>query len=132
MDVCTYLYFGGDCQEAIDLYARALGAELSHLSRFDQAPEFLRPAGAEHLVFHATLKIGSTVINLSDDPAKERGPFGGFALLVHFDAEADVDRAFGILAEGGRAVVLPAPKMWARRYAVIADRFGLVWKLQFS
>jgi len=132
VDVCTYLFFEGDCQDAIELYVRVLGAELQHLSRFNEAPEFLRPPDGEHLIFHATLKIGSTIINLSDDPAKERRSFGGFALLIHLDTEEDVDRLSQGLTQGGRLRVAPVKTMWARRYAVVSDRFGVVWKLQCS
>ena len=132
MDVCTYLFFDGDCQEAIDLYVRVLGAEVQHLSRFDAAPEFLRPPDGGHLVFHATLKIGSTIVNLSDDPTKERGSFGGFAFLIHLDREEDVDRLTEGLTQGGKVDLAPVKTGWARRYAVVADRFGVVWKLQCS
>jgi PhnB protein len=132
VDVCTYLFFDGDCQEAIDLYVRVLGAELLHLSRFDEAPEFLRPPNGGHLVFHATLKIGSTILNLNDDPTKERGDFGGFALLIHLDREEDVDRLSQGLTQEGRVDLAPVKTMWARRYAVVKDRFGVVWKLQCS
>jgi len=132
MDVSTYLFFGGDCQDAIDLYVSALGAAVMHLSRFDAAPEVLRPLDGEHLVFHARLRIGSTTLNLADNPKKERGDFGGFALLVHLDGEEEVDRVFRSLSEGGEVTVAPVETMWARRYAVVADRFGVVWKLQYS
>jgi len=132
VDVCTYLFFDGNCQEAIDLYVNALGAEVQHLSRFSQAPEFLRPPNGDHMVFHATLGIGSTTLNLSDDPTKERGDFGGFALLVHLDREEDVDQAAKTLAQGGTVNLPPGKTMWANRYAIVTDRFGIVWKLQFS
>lgn len=132
MDVCTYLYFQGDCQDAIDLYVGVLGAELQYLSRFDSAPEFLRPPDGDQLVFHATLKIGSTIINLSDDPVRERGRFAGFALLVHLDHAEDVDRLSEGLKQGGEVNLAPVKTMWARRYAIVTDKFGVVWKLQCS
>jgi len=132
MDVCTYLFFDGDCQEAINLYGNAIGATVQHLTRFDEAPEFLRPPNGNHLVFHATLRIGSTIINLSDDPVKERGKFGGFALLLHLNSEEDVDRVTEGLAHGGTVDLPPETTMWAKRYAIVTDKFGVVWKLQFS
>ncbi len=132
MDASTYLFFEGNCQEAIDLYVSALGADLQHLSRFAEAPPFLRPPNGDHLIFHATLKIGATLINLSDDPSKERGDFGGFALLVHLDQEEDVDRIAQGLAQGGTLELAPETTMWAKRYAIVKDRFGVIWKLQYS
>jgi PhnB protein len=132
MDVCTYLFFNGECQSAIDLYVQALGAELLHLSRFADTSNFLHSADQAGMVFHATLRIGSTLINLSDDPQKERGVFGGFALLLHLDREEDVDRIAAGLAKGGRTNLVPQKTTWANRYCIVIDRFGLVWKLQHS
>lgn len=132
MDVCTYLFFDGNCQEAIECYRSALGAEVQHLSTFADAPEFLRPPNRNHLIFHATLKIGSTIINLSDDPSPARSDFGGFALLVHLDSNDDVDRVFEALAREGKISLVPDSTMWANRYAIVTDKFGVLWKLQHS
>ena len=132
MNVQTYLFFDGCCQRAIEAYVAALGAEVLHLSRFSSAPEHLRSPERDELVFHATLRIGDTLLNLSDDPQCERGAFGGFALLVHMDSPEAVDRAAAALSVGGTADMAPQTTFWGERYAIVTDGFGVVWKLQFS
>lgn len=132
VNVQTYLFFDGCCQQAIELYKEALNVEVVHLSRFSDAPEPLRSIAPPECVFHATLRIGDTLLNLSDDPSQERGPFGGFALLVHLDMARAVDSALEALSEGGQVKMQAEAVPWATRYAIVTDQFGITWKLQFS
>lgn len=132
MNVQTYLFFDETCLSAIELYQRAFNAVLVHITTYQDAPVPLQMSGKEHLVFHSTLRIGETLLNMSDDPAKENGEFGGFALLAHLDSVESVDLAFQVLASHGHVKLPPQSTFWATRYAVIADEFGVTWKLQFS
>lgn len=132
MNVQTYLYFNGRCQDAIELYREALGAEVLYLCRFGEAPEPLRLPGHEDRIFHATLRIGDTLLNLSDDMAMSRGPMGGFSLLVHMDAPERVDMVSRRLAVSGHLDLPAQPVPWATQYAIATDPFGVTWKLQFS
>ncbi len=132
MNVQTYLFFDGCCQQAIDLYKAAIGAELLHLTRFSDAPAALRAPKRDHLVFHATLRIGDTLLNLSDDPMQDKGAFGGFVLLLHLDSPDAVDSAAELLGRGGQIDMAAQEVFWAKRYAIVTDPFGVTWKLQFS
>ena len=38
MSVQPYLFFGGRCEEALEFYRSAVGAEVEMLSRFQDAP----------------------------------------------------------------------------------------------
>lgn len=132
VNVQTYLFFDRCCQQAIELYKEAMQAEVLHLSRFADAPEALRASDREDLVFHSTLRIGDTLLNVSDDPLRERGAFGGFAFLVHLDSPLALDAAVEALAKGGNIDLQAQKVFWAERYAIVTDRFGVTWKLQFS
>ena len=130
MNVQTYLFFNGDAQAAIEQYEAVLGAETQFLMKYKEGPPALMLPGSEEKVFHATLRIGETTLNLSDDLKGERGPFGGFALLVHLDSDAEAERVFAAMAAEG-AVHLPmAETFWASRYGIVTDRFGVTWKVQ--
>jgi len=132
VNVQTYLFFDGCCQQAIALYTQVMQAELLHVTHFSEAPTALKAPGPDHMVFHSTLKIGDTLLNLCDDPTMERGTFGGFVLLAHLDSGDAVDTAAKLLAIDGR-LDLPSQQVpWANRYAIATDRFGVTWKLQFS
>jgi PhnB protein len=70
MQVQPYLFFDGRCEEAIEFYRKALGAEVGMLMRFkdspEPAPEGMVPPGAENKVMHAALRIGGTTVMASD------------------------------------------------------------------
>ncbi len=132
MNVQTYLFFDGSCRHAIELYRQAFGANLLFQVPYSQAPEEIRVVGKDDLVFHATLRIGETLLNLSDDLQNEKGRFGGFALLVHLESGNAVDAALQILSAGGSVELPPQQTFWAERYAIAIDPFGICWKLQYS
>ena len=133
MDVCTYLYLGRRCEEAVGLYQSVLGAQVTCLVRFSEAPPPLRTPGDDDLVFHSTLALGETRLNLSDDPTGEQGLPNGFAFLVHVDEFGAVERIVGgFAAAGGQVIVEPGPTPWTHQYGIVRDPFGVIWKVQFS
>lgn len=127
-----YLFFGGRCEEAIAFYRTALGAQLEMLLRFSESPDpvpaGMLPAGQENNVMHASLRVGGNVILLSDG-CGETPAFSGFSLALNFPTEAEVDRVFAALAQGG-SVGMPLGKtFWSPRFGMVTDRFGLGWMI---
>ena len=43
MQIQPYLFFNGRCEEAIDFYRKALGAEVEMMMRFKESPDPLPP-----------------------------------------------------------------------------------------
>ncbi len=132
MNLQTYLFFGGDCEEAIEFYREVFGAELTYLMRFREGPAELISPGAEEKIFHATLKFGDTNVNMSDTHAGGRTEFGGFALLAHLDDVANAERVFSALASCGEVRMPLQQTFWAARYGIVKDRFGITWKIQVN
>lgn len=130
MNVQTYLFFDGRCEEAIDLYRDVFGASLEFLIRFKDGPLELAFPGGEEKIFHATLLFGQTRLNMADLPGGERTYFAGFALLTHFDTVDEAGRVFGSLATDGRIKLALEETFWAARYGIVEDRFGITWKIQ--
>ena len=130
MNAQTYLFFNGHCEEALGFYHAAIGAETLYLMRFSEGPPPLIPPGGEEKIFHATLRIGDTVLNACDDMKSERGPFGGFAILLHADTDEAAERFFLGLSGGGSVQMPMTSVPWASRYGIVEDRFGIVWKVQ--
>ena len=64
MQVQAYLNFDGRCEEALEFYRTALGAEITALMRFQDSPEppppGAVPPGTEKKVMHATFRVGDT------------------------------------------------------------------------
>jgi PhnB protein len=128
MGIQPYLFFDGRCDEAIEFYRRALGAELMFLMRFKEGPDPAMVApGTEDKVMHATLRVGDATLLLSDGSCGGRPSFQGFALSLTVPGETEADRAFASLAAGGEVQMPLAKTFFSPRFGMVADRFGVSW-----
>jgi PhnB protein len=127
-----YLFFDGRCEEAIAFYKKALGAEVEMMMRFKEAPEQpppgMIPPGSENKVMHACLRINGSSVMASDGCAQEGKPkFQGFSLSVNAKDEAEADRMFAALADGGKVEMPLGKTFFAKRFGSVSDRFGVGW-----
>ena len=83
MLVQPYLFFNGRCEEALEFYSSAVGAEVEMLSRFKDAPEpGMAQPGMENKVMHASFRIGETTLMASDGRGDGQPHFEGFSLSI--------------------------------------------------
>src|SRR5258706_10672061 len=100
--VQPYLFFDGRCAEAIAFYAATLGAKVEMLTHFKDSPDpTLCMPGAENKVMHAMLRIGANTLLASDGRCTGQPNFQGFSLSLTLADEAQADRLFAELANGG-------------------------------
>ena len=127
--VQPYLFFGGRCEEAIEFYRNALGAELRMLARFKEAPEPQPglPECFEEKVMHASLQIGDTLLMASDGRCQGEANFEGFSLSLTVSDEAQAERIFAALSEGGLVTTPLEKTFWAPKFGIVQDRFGVSW-----
>jgi PhnB protein len=127
--VQPYLFFGGRCEEAIEFYRKALGAEVARLVRFKEAPEPQpeMPECFEEKIMHATLRIGETILMASDGRCEGEANFEGFSISLTVTDEAEADRIFAALSEGGLATMPLEKTFWAPKFGMLQDRFGVGW-----
>src|SRR6187401_290107 len=129
--VQPYLSFGGRCEEAVEFYRKALGAEVEMMMRFKDSPEphppGMVPPGFENKIMHSSFRIGETTLMASDGCAAEKTNFQGFSLSLSVPTEAEADRAFAALADGGDVKMPLAKTFWSPRFGMVTDRFGIGW-----
>jgi PhnB protein len=126
-----YLYFEGCCEEAIEFYRGAVGAEVQMLMRIKDSPETpppgAYPPGSENKVMHATLRIGNNVVMVSDGRCQGKPGFQGFSLSLTVFDEAQANQLFGALAKGGQVVMPLSRTFFSPRFGMVTDRFGVLW-----
>jgi PhnB protein len=131
MEVQPYLFFEGRCEEALEFYRGALGAEVTALMRFrecpDPMPPGMLPPGSEDKVMHAALRIGGATVMASDGRCSGQARFGGVSLSLSEPDEATADRFFAALAEGGQVQMPLGKTFFSPRFGMVADRFGVPW-----
>ena len=134
--VQPYLFFNGKCEEAIEFYRKALGAEVEMMMRFKESPEPPKPGmvppGFENKIMHASFRVGGTTLMASDGCSAGKPNFEGFSLSLSVASEAEADRAFAALAEGGKVTMPLAKTFWSPRFGMLEDRFGVGWMISVT
>jgi PhnB protein len=134
MLVQSYLFFNGRCEEAINFYRKALGAEVKMLMRFKENPEPMTegcgPGGAAipgDNVMHACFRIGESEVMASDGMGTGQPEFKGFSLSLTAASDAEANRLFNALADGGKVEMPIMKTFYASSFGMVVDRFGVSW-----
>jgi PhnB protein len=133
MKVQPYLFFDGRCEEALEFYKRALGAEVLMLMRFNESPDppppGMVPPGSENKIMHSRLRIGETDVMASDGRSMGKPEFKGVSLSLEVPNESEADRLFNALGEGGQVQMPIGKTFFSPRFGMVADRFGVSWMI---
>ena len=131
MVIQPYLFFDGRCEEALEFYRKTLGAEVQMLMRYkdspDPPPPGMVPPGSEEKIMHSCIKIGDSQVMASDGGCQGKGRFEGFSLSVNADSEAEAQRIFATLAEGGQVQMPLGKTFFSPMFGMLADRYGVNW-----
>ena len=128
-----YLFFNGTCEQAVEFYRKALGAEVEMTMRFKDSPEppppGAVPPGFENKIMHTSFRIGQTTIMASDGCSTEKPNFEGFSLALSVPNEAEADRVFTALSAGGQVRMPLTKTFWSPRFGMLTDRSGIGWMI---
>lgn len=131
MQLQPYLFFDGRCEEAVEFYRNVLGAEVTMLMRFKDSPEppqpGMVPPGAEDKVMHASFRLGDSTVMASDGRCQGQPSFQGFSLTLSVTSEAEAERLFAALGDGGQVQMPLTKTFFSQRFGMVADRFGVSW-----
>ena len=136
MAIQPYLFFDGRCEEALEFYKKALGAEVTMMMRFGESPVPMPSdkvvPGQDKMIMHSNVQIGDTQIMASDGFCSGKPSFSGFALSILAKTEAEADKFFGALADGGSVQMPLAKTFWSQRFGMVTDRFGVMWMVSMA
>lgn len=134
MLIQSYLFFNGRCEEAIEFYGKALGAEVKMMMRFKENPEPMTegcgPDGGAipgENIMHASFRIGETEVMASDGMGNSKPEFKGFSLSLTAASDAEAQRLFKALSDGGKVEMPIMKTFYASSFGMVEDRFGVSW-----
>lgn len=131
MNVQAYLMFNGRTEEAIDFYKKAVGAEVTAMMRFRDAPEppppGMIPDGWGDKVMHSSFKVGDAEIMASDGCQSDGAGFNGISLALSVKSPAEAETRFAALADGGSVTMPLARTFFSPGFGTLTDRFGVSW-----
>jgi PhnB protein len=128
MNMNPYIFFDGDCAEAVRFYARVLGWRVEAQMTWGESPECdkVPPEYADRII-HACLATGNGVVMASDCPPGDYRPPAGIALAVSPEDSESAERIFAALADGGEVNMPLEETFFAHRFGAVTDRFGIDW-----
>jgi PhnB protein len=129
--VQPYLFFDGKCEEALDFYKQAIGAQVDMLMRFsecpDKPPPGAMPPGSENKVMHAAFHVGDSQVMASDGHCAGKPSFQGFGLSLDAKTDAEAEKLFTALSKGGQVQQPLTKTFFASKFGMVADKFGVLW-----
>jgi PhnB protein len=128
MQIQPYLFLDGRCEEALDFYRGAIGAQQVMLMRWKDCPEPnpAMPMPPEK-VMHARMQVGDSTVLMSDGRCNGQPNVQGFALSLTAKDEAEAKRLFGALSDGGQVQMPLGKTFFSPAFGMLADRFGVSW-----
>jgi PhnB protein len=131
MQLTPTVYLPGLCDEAIAFYTSRLDGEVLFIRRIGDSidPQHVKP-GTENKVLRAALRIGQSLLYLSDGHGTGQAAPQGFSLSLQLPTVAQAESVVGALSEGGRVLVPIRPTTWANTFAALIDRFGVHWTVE--
>jgi PhnB protein len=130
MYVTPYIFFNGNCAEALGFYEKSLGARVVASMKYGDTPAKDHVAMDMHdKVIHAAVMIGNTAVMAADDctPDRAAGPSGGYSLTISVDTPAKARQVFDALADGGKVTMAMDKTFFAAAFGSVHDRYGIRW-----
>jgi PhnB protein len=124
-----YLFFNGNCAEAMHFYEKALGGKLQMMMKASEAPQGNeKTAGNPDAVLHASVAIDGRYLMASDWMSPEPYPgIKGVSISIAYPTVAEAKKKFDALAAGGK-VDMPLEKtFWIESFGMLTDKYGTHW-----
>jgi len=128
MQLDVYLNYAGNCEEAFRFYEKHLGGKIMMMMRHGEQPDTSRvPAGWNDFILHAQVKLGTTMLMGADIPQAQ--PIRSAYLALTLDSIEEAERVYALLTDGGEIFMKMEQTFFAKRFAMLRDRFGTSWML---
>ena len=130
MKLYTYLNYGGNCRQAFEFYVKHLGGRITELTTHGEMPEAANaPPDWKNAVLHARMELGETMLLGADIPSDRFQPMRSAYLTLIVDSPTEAERIYDLLKDGGQIFMPMEETFFARRFAMLRDRFGTSWML---
>lgn len=135
MLIQPYLFFNGNCEQAVKFYAQQLGGEIEMMMRYKELPEEAKQGGAQDAdpesIMHARLLIGESALMASDGCPQDGADAShkGFSLSLNPKDVEQGRELFDKLSQGGQVTLPYGPTFWAKGFGMLTDQFGVNWMI---
>ena len=130
MKLHTYLNYRGNCADAFRFYEKNLGGKIGMIMTYAEAPgqPDVKPE-MKNAALHASITIGETQLMASDVPLEQFRPMQSVYLCLGVDTDAEAERVFKLLSDGGEVFMPMQETFFASLFAMLRDKFGTSWMI---
>jgi len=134
MEPTIYLFFKGNCLQAMTHYAEILGGDIKRVFRNADAPDQeSRMPGGDDMVMNMAMSLGSAIVMASDNTEDMYDKPCGFRVSIAPTSREEFDRIHVALAKDAQSVEMaPDETFWAERFAMFTDKYGTPWMLSYE
>ena len=135
MELTPYIIFDGNCEEALNFYAKALGGQINNLTRYKDAPPTGQVVVDTNKVMHAHLAVNGNAILMASDSGQggPASPPGGMVhLSLNLKDPGQIQNVFARMSEGARINMPLQDTFWGATFGMITDRFGVNWMFNYD
>jgi PhnB protein len=120
----VYLFFNGNCAEAMEFYKKCLGGELT-LMKYSEGP-MEKPEGADDKIMHAELRFDGIHMMAADIVDREELRFGeNYHLSLNFETLEELQKSFDALGDNGKVTMPVQDTFWGASFGMLTDKFGI-------
>jgi PhnB protein len=128
MKLDIYVNYKRNCREAFHYYEQNLGGKILSITTFGQMPNASDiPEDRKNDIVHARIEIGGAILMGADIPDAE--PMRSAYLTLMFDNAEEAEKIYGLLIDGGQVFMKMEQTSFAKRFAMLRDRFGASWMI---
>jgi len=126
----TYLFFKGNCAEAMRYYEKTLGGKLDIMKAKDSPAAGKTPPGTEDQVLHSRLDSEGGILMASDWMDSKPYPgMAGFGISVFYPKVEDAKRVYDTFSKGGKVSMPLGKTFWVESFGMVSDRYGTPWMI---
>lgn len=126
----AYLFFNGNCREAMNFYQSVFGGELS-MQTYGEVDKSC-PDAMKDNIMHARLTGGDILLMGSDDPGSHELGTGKIHLALGGSDEEKLRKIFDSLSADGKVGVKLERQMWGDIYGDLRDKYDIQWMINIS
>jgi predicted 3-demethylubiquinone-9 3-methyltransferase (glyoxalase superfamily) len=127
--VRTFLMFTGRCEEAMTFYTSLISnSQIGKVEKWGAGGQ-----GREGSVMRASFTLNGAAFMATDSPAVHAFDFTpSMSIFVETESEAELDRVFGALSDGGKILMPPGNYGFSKKFGWCNDRFGVSWQINLA
>jgi PhnB protein len=132
MQLNVYLYFNGNCEEAMNFYKDTLGGTIVNIMKYGDSPMPCSDAW-KGKVMHGLMEAAGTKIMFSDSSEQRQVAFGdNFSVALDFSSDAEITDTFNALSAGGAITMPLQDTFWGAKFGMCTDKFGVNWMFNWD